>query len=193
MTDVAAKPEGLEKTSGIDVNVEALRDVHRALDAENVKSAEAALNKLHPADAADVIEQLSKEQVQALARLVPKALSGDILAELSDDVREDVVEVLDARQVADAIGELESDDALHVVEELDDAFRAEVLGEVAPEERAALESSLSFEEDSVGRLMQRELVALPLFFSTRQAIQSIRDAAEEDIPDTFYEIYVVDP
>ncbi|PHR62723.1 MAG: magnesium transporter [Robiginitomaculum sp.] len=193
MTSQTTQWDEATQTSGIEINVPALAAVCAALESDNAKAGEAALADLHPADAADVIEQLSGDQVRSLARLSPGLFSGEILSELSDDVREDVVDVLDARQVATAIGGLESDDAFQVVEELDDKFRAEVLDEVDPKDREALVTSLSFGEDSIGRLMQRELVALPLFYSVAQAIQSIRDAKEDDIPETFYEIYVVDP
>ncbi len=193
MTSQTIQRDEATETSGIEINVRALAAVSLALESGNAKAGEAALADLHPADAADVIEQLSRDQVRSLAGLAPNLFSGEILSELSDDVREDVVDVLDARQVADAIGDLESDDAFQVVEELDDKFRAEVLGEVDPKDREALETSLSFDEDSIGRLMQRELVALPLFYSAAQAIQSIRDANEDDMPETFYEIYIVDP
>ncbi|MBL4595090.1 MAG: magnesium transporter [Robiginitomaculum sp.] len=193
MSDIPPTSNKTDKRNGIEVDVRALRDLYRALDAHSESAAMAAIAELHPADAADVIEQLSSAQIRALARLIPVVFSGEILSELPDDVCETVVEELNARQIADAIGKLESDDALHLVEELDEGLRAEVLDEVTPKDRAAFENSLLFEEDSVGRLMQRELVALPLFYSAAQTIDSIRNAAADDIPESFYELYVVDP
>lgn len=182
-----------EQTSGVEINVAALEILVRALDENNLQAAKAALIDLHAADAADVIEQLSGEQVRHLATDFPTIFSGDVLAELAHDVLEDVVEILDAQTVANAICELQSDDAVQVVEELDDAFREQVLDAVTPKDREALVSSLSFQPDSVGRLMQREFIALPAFFSVGQAIKNIRETPDEDVPDRFFEIYVVDP
>jgi magnesium transporter len=193
MTDQTRHLEDHDQTSGVHINVGALDSLCAALETADQAKCELAIGDLHPADAADVIEQLSKDQVQSLAALAPMAIGGEILAELPDDVREDVVEILDAQTLANAIGELESDDALQVVEDLDEGFRKEVLGAVDPKDRQALESSLSFDEDSVGRLMQREFFAVPLFYTVQQTIDAIRVADDDDIPDTFYELYAVDP
>jgi len=185
--------DDMEQTGGINVNVEALDQLCEALASGNNKSGIAALADLHAADAADVIEQLSVDQIRQLAAAIPSVFTGEVLTELPDNLLENVVDILGAQTVAAAIGGLESDDALQVVEELDEKFRAEVLGAVNPKDREVLETSLSFDEDSVGRLMQHEFIALPVFFTAQQAIESIREAKDANIPETFYEIYVIDP
>ena len=193
MTEQSQHSKDREQTSGVDVNVDALALLFDALDKNDAGAGAAALADLHAADAADVIEQLPSDQLKQLAKTIPSVFSGEVLSELSDDLLEDVVEDLDAKTVADAIGELESDDAVQVVEDLDDDFRAEVLDEVDPKSRVALEHSLSFNEDSVGRLMQREFIALPKFFTAKQAVNAIRQMPKEQLPEIFYEVYVVDP
>ena len=101
-----------------------------------------------------------------------------------------------AADVAAAIGELDTDDAVEVIETLDDEAQQRVLEAVAPEDRIILEDGLTYPEESAGRLMQRELVAVPSYWSVGQTIDFMRDAAEsdgEELPDDFYDIMVVDP
>lgn len=148
-------------------------------------------NDLHPADAADILEQLTWEHQEALVRLAPEVLTGDVLAELNEDTRFDIINELEPEQVAEAILELDSDDMTMVVEELHPDLREKVLAEVPEDDRELLESSLAFEEDTAGRLMQREFVAAPRFWSVGQAIDHMRKAGE-DLPDMFFDIYVID-
>ena len=146
---------------------------------------------LHPADAADLLEQLSYEQQELIAALAPDVLTGDVLAELAEDTRADLVELLDPAHLAEAIMELDSDDMTMVVEELDPDVREQVLAGVPDQERERLESSLAFDEETAGRLMQREFVAAPIFWTVGDTIDHMREKAE-DLPDLFFEIFVVD-
>lgn len=193
MKDIIKQEADIDQTSGTEIDAVALEELCSSISNNDFKAAKIALSDLHAADASDVVEQLSNDQLRRLARLAPDIFTGEVLAELSDHVLEIIVGILDAKTVADAIAGLESDDAIQVVEELDAEFRNEVLKAVAPRERQALESSLLFAEDSVGRLMQREFVAVPAFYDVEQAINSIRQSDDITMPDTFYEIYVVDP
>lgn len=148
------------------------------------------LDGLHPADIADLIEQLNSEQQEELARIAPDILNGEVLANLQWDTRELVAAELDPAHLAAAIQELDSDDATLLVEELDDALREQVLAEVPEEDRAALESSLSFDEETAGRLMQREFVAAPDFWTVGHTIDHMR-AAGDELPELFFDVYVV--
>ncbi|WP_295694281.1 magnesium transporter [uncultured Maricaulis sp.] len=149
------------------------------------------LMPLHEADIADVLEQLSGNQQAALVELAPDIFTGEVLAELEPDSREVVMEYLDTAHLAAAIQELDSDDATEVVEEMDDETRAAVLAEISDSDREAVEQSLSFEDETAGRLMQREFVAAPEFWSVGHALDHMRDASE-DLPDTFHDLFVID-
>ena len=150
-----------------------------------------ALSDLHPAEFADEFEQLSPEARSDLVALMPEAITPDVLAELEDEVVEDILPLLPTEQLAEAIAELDGDDATQIVEEMDDAQREEVLDALAPDDRAELEEALAFDEDEVGRLMQREFVAAPLHWRVGDTIDHMRRAGE-GLPDKFYNIYVVD-
>jgi magnesium transporter len=147
---------------------------------------------LHPADAADLLEQLSWEQFESALRLSPKAFSPEILSELEDEHREEAIKLLPASQLAKAVTELESDDATLLVEQLDEQRREEVLAAVPDRDREEVLEGLSFDEETAGRLMQREFVCAPEHWTVGDAIDHLRAAGEDDLPDTFFEIYIVD-
>jgi magnesium transporter len=164
---------------------------HAVLEGNKVWLSE-TIEQLHPADASDLLEQLSTEDFETAVELLGGELPSEVLAELRDEYREDAVEVLSDKAVADAIDEMDSDDATAVLEDLDDERRERVLDELEPEDRAVLEANLIYEEDTAGRLMQREFLSAPEFWTVGQTIDFARDNAE-DLPTDFYEVYVVDP
>jgi len=152
----------------------------------------ARLDEMHPADASDLLEQLSADEFEAAVEMLGGELPSDILIELRDEYREDAVDLLSDAAVADALDALDSDDATAVLEDLDEDRRERILDEMAPTERAMLEANLVYPEKSAGRLMQREFLAAPEFWTAGQAIDFARNNADE-LPTDFYEIYVVDP
>lgn len=145
----------------------------------------------HPADIADIIEQLTWDHQQVIVELSPDIFTGDVLAELEEDTRFDIIHALEPLRVAEAIQDLDSDDMTMVVEEMEPDLRERVMAEVPDNDRELLETSLAFDEDTAGRLMQREFVAAPSFWTVGQAIDHMRKAGEE-LPDMFFDIYVVD-
>ena len=118
-------------------------------------------------------------------------LSGDVLAHVEDGIREELIAEIGAERAAEAIADMDSDDAVAVLEDLDAPRRAAILEAIPGAERAGMAESLAWPEDSAGRLMQRELVALPAFWTVGQTIDHMREA--RDLPSAFYEIYVIDP
>ena len=162
-----------------------------ALDHEDGAIIRDVLLGEHPADIADVLEALSEDQQSVLAELAPDVLTGEVLAELDDATREDLFDDLEPKQIAEALVDLESDDQIHVFEELDVGKREAVLAAVPAEDRESIEAALLFEEESAGRLMQREFVAAPRFWTVGHTIDHMRNAGEE-LPDQFFEIFIVD-
>ncbi|MEE2930420.1 MAG: magnesium transporter [Pseudomonadota bacterium] len=167
-------------------------EMREAIDAGAENWVRETLDAMHPADASDLLEQLSSERFEAVVDLLGGELPAEILIELRDEYREDAVEVMTDEAVVEALDELETDDATAVLEDLDEDRRERILEELEPQDRAVLEASFEFEEDTAGRLMQREFLAAPEFWSVGQTIDFARDNADE-LPTDFYEIYVVDP
>jgi len=114
-----------------------------------------------------------------------------VLAELEDEVVEDILPLLPSAQIAEAITRLDNDDATQIVEEMGVSQREIILDAIAPSDRAALEASLSFDKETIGRLMQREFVAAPPFWTVGNTIDHMR-ATGEALPDLFFNIYIVD-
>jgi len=150
-----------------------------------------SLEDLHPADFSDQLEELTSEQRAELLMRAPSLISGDILAELEDEVVEDILPYLPAVQIADAIKTIDNDDATQIVEEMEDKQREDVLEALEPVDRAALEASLAFDEETIGRLMQREFVAAPSFWTVGDTINHMRTTGEA-LPELFFNIYIVD-
>ncbi|MEM9495042.1 MAG: magnesium transporter [Pseudomonadota bacterium] len=146
---------------------------------------------LHPADIADLIGLLKDDDRRHLIDLAGDALSPEVLAELDNDLRESVIEIMAPKDVAEAVTELDTDDAAFILEELDEEKRAEILADVPLADRLAVRAALDYEEDTAGRLMQREFFAAPAYWTVGQIIDQLRGS--DDLPDLFYEVFVVDP
>ena len=170
---------------------EFVRAVLDAVNAGDPEGARALVEPLHPADIADLFEAVPQEERAPLASAIRDLLDADVFAELNDYVRDDLIEALDARQVADIASELDTDDAVAIIEDLDAEEQREVLRALDPDDRAAIEEALSYPEESAGRLMQRELIAVPEHWTVGDVLDYLR--ADEALTTDFWEVYVVDP
>jgi magnesium transporter len=110
---------------------------------------------------------------------------------MNDYVREGLLDEMEPQQVADIAGQLETDDAVALIEDLDRDDQQAVLERMEPDDRAAVEEALGYPEESAGRLMQRDLCAVPEHWTVGQVIDYVRST--EDLPDDFWEVFVVSP
>ncbi len=170
---------------------EFVRTISDSIDNRDALGFEFLTKDLHPADIADLIGLLRLEERAVLIEMLGGAVPPDVLAELDDDLRTSVVAAMGPERVAKAVAELDTDDAASVLEDLDEERRAEILAEVPLEERLVLRAALDYEEDTAGRVMQREFFATPGYWTVGQIIDRMRGA--EEVPDHFYEVFVVDP
>ena len=168
-----------------------VRQVQDCVEAGDAAGARALVAPLHPADIADLFELVPEGQRAPLAAAVSDLLDADVFAEMNDWVREGLLDALDAGQLADIAGDLETDDAVAIIEDLEADEQQAVLLQMEPDERAAIEQALSFPEESAGRLMQRDLVAVPEHWSVGQVIDYLRSG--EELATDFWEVFVVDP
>jgi magnesium transporter len=169
---------------------EFVRRVTAALEAGDGEATYDLVEPLHPADVADLFELLDREDRRALAAAITDLMSSDVIAELNDHVREDMIEALAPSAVAEIAGELDTDDAVQLIEDLDEEDRRAVLAELEPEDRAAIESALAYPEETAGRLMSREFVAVPEHLTVGDLIDFLRTGP--DLPAEFFEVFVVD-
>ena len=170
---------------------ELLRAIIDAVDAEDLVRLEALVVPLHAADKADLLEQMGAAQRRSVIEVLGPGIDAEILPDLDDAVLGDVRKELGVETFGRLVGRLSSDDAIEVVGDLDEAVRREVLEAVPASERRVVEQGLTFPEDSAGRLMRRDVVALPAFWNVGQTIDHLRSA--RDLPDEFYAVFIVDP
>ena len=168
-----------------------VRAVLDAVEAGADEEARALVEPLHPADLADLIELTPAEQRPALVAAIAERIDGDVLAEMNDWVRDGLMEALEPRQVATIAAELDTDDAVAIIEDLEPEDQREVLRALDPDDRAAIEEALSYPEESAGRLMQRELIAVPEHWTVGDVLDYLR--GHEELTTDFWEIFVVDP
>jgi len=162
-----------------------------AVDAGDDETARRLVEPLHPADVADLIELAASDEREGLVKALAGIVSPDVLAEMNEYVREGLLDELEPQQVADIAGQLETDDAVALIEDLDRDEQQAVLRAMEPDDRAAVEEALGYPEESAGRLMQRELCAVPEHWKVGQVIDYLRSTA--DLPNDFWEVFVVSP
>lgn len=170
---------------------EFVRAVLAAVEAGDAEAAREKVERLHPADIADLIELTPGDQRAALASAIADLIDGDVLAEMNDWVREELIDALEPHQVAHLTSDLDTDDAVAIIEDMEADEQQAVLRALDPDDRAAIEEALSYPEESAGRLMQRELIAVPEHWTVGDAIDFLR--ADDQLTTDFWEIFVVDP
>ncbi len=167
-----------------------VRKVREALEAGDDAEVYNLVEPLHPADIADLFELLEADERPALAKAITDLMGSEVFAELNDHVRELLVEALPAGEVADIAEQLDTDDAVAMLEDLDEDDQQAVLAEMEPEDRAVIEAALSYPEESAGRLMSRDFVAVPEHMTVGHLIDYLREG--RDIANEFWEIFIVD-
>lgn len=165
--------------------------VLEAMDSKEEETVRELVARLHYADLADLIERISPEERDELIDILGDDLPADAIAELDVAVRDDVFDEWNLDELAEVVSELDTDDAVMLVEELDEHEKKEVLEAIPEEDRSLIEEALSHPEDSAGRMMQREFVAAPEFWTVGETIDYVRSA--DVLPERFFNIFVVDP
>ena len=146
---------------------------------------------LHPADQADLLERLPTRSATALVRLLGDHLDAETLTYVDESTREAIIEAIGTDGLARQLQDLSTDDAITIIEELEQDDLRDVLAALSAEDRVLVEEGLSFPEDSAGRLMQREIVTVPSFWTVGQTIDFLRSG--KSAIENFYLIFVTDP
>ena len=153
--------------------------------------ARALVAPLHPADRADLLERLPAQQAAALVLTLGDGLDAHTLAFLDENTRDEIVDVMGVAALARQLPALDTDDAVNIIEELEKGEIEDVLAALPAEDRVLVEEGLAYPEDSAGRMMQREIVTVPSFWTIGQTIDFLRSSQFGDTD--FYLIFVVDP
>jgi len=197
MAETLAEPEVSEDSLPVQaedllgLNPDVIRNAIVALDSNDGAAILEIVEPLHPAEVADLIEMLRGAMRTQLVELLRPGFDPEVLAELDEIVRDEVAEQLGTETLAKAIAALDSDDALTLISTLEETKQRRVLHAISFALRSMLEEGLAFPEESAGRLMQREFVAVPAFWTVGEVIDFLRES--DDLPDDFYDVFVVDP
>ncbi|MBT3556467.1 MAG: magnesium transporter [Rhodospirillales bacterium] len=189
-----AKEQG--DSPSFELDTDQVDEIVDALDAADFAAVRKLCAPLHYADVADLLEWLSTADRLRLLDVLGDDLDHDSLAELDDNVRDEILEHWGLDNIVQAVTNLDSDDAVDFIEDLDEENKRKVLDAIPAEDRTFILESLKYPEDSAGRLMQRELVTVPEFWTVGKTIDFMRQSAEDapdSLPEFFYDIYVVDP
>lgn len=173
------------------LSVAFVREIDRALEAEEFDSIRPVISELHLADLAELFNVLPSVRREALSQLISSRFDPELLTYLKPEIRDELLEYLGTAKSAEAIAQLETDDAVHVIEDLSKAELQEILEAVPEEAREDIIESLSYPENSAGRLMRRDGVCVPEFWTVGNAIDYLRNSL--DLPEDFYNIFVMDP
>ena len=191
-----------EKDAAAPAPAVAMRDEDGALRAEFVEHVAQAIGEddstalrglvgdLHAADLGDVIEALEPELRPRLVIQLGRDFDFLALTEVDATIREAILKELGAAAVADGVRELESDDAVAILADLPQDEQTEILEQLPARERVTLARILLYPENSAGRRMQTEFIAVPPTWTVGQTIDHLRETPDE--PDRFWELYCVD-
>jgi magnesium transporter len=164
--------------------------ISRAVEASDVPQLRALAGDLHESDLGDLIEALQADERPRLVELLGTDFDFTALTEVDDTVREEILEELPNEIVAEGVRDLESDDAVRILEDLPEEDKAEILKQLPEDERQELARGLEYPEESAGRRMQTDFVAVPPDWTVGQTIDHARE--DSDLPDDFYSIFVTD-
>lgn len=168
-----------------------LAQIGAAIADRDTRTLKEYVDRLHQSELGDLLEALQPEQRRALVDLLGKDFDFSALTEVDDAIRQEIVDGMPNEQIAEAVQELDSDDAVYILEDLDREDREEILQRLPFTERVRLRRSLDYPEETAGRRMQTEFVAVPPFWTVGQTIDYMRE--DQNLPDRFSQIFVIDP
>lgn len=180
-----------ESTAVYGIQDEQVEETIQALNEENTDHIFRILDGLNAASTADLYEHLDEERRDRIIEVAPDYFTPNFFSELEAGLQTDTLAKLSPSKVAEIISDLDSDDALDLIVDLDEDFQKQIIRKLSPKNRIVLEEGLNFPEESAGRLMQREFVAIPQFWTVGKTIDYLR--ADTDLPEDFSDIFVITP
>jgi len=172
------------------IEIKFLENIRFLLNSNNKSILHESLQNLHVADIADLLERLNYEERYRILFFLKKTLDASVIQYITDDIKDDIVKILGPKVVAEGVSELKSDDAVNLIEDLNRDEQKVILRNISYKNRALIKETLAYPEDSAGRLMQKEVVCVPLNFTIVQTIKYIQLISHK-LPEEFYNVYVL--
>ena len=180
----------IDKKVNFEFNKEFINVFNKKIKDNDAEYLNKALKEQHPADSADIIENLSSENRSKLIELEGFNVEPEIFIELNESIQTEIFILLSIQSIANILKHLESDNALKILENLDESKKNFVLDKLSPKDRFILQEGLSYPEDSAARIMQRKFTTIPSNWQVGQTIDYLRE--NKDLPEEFLEIFIVD-
>jgi magnesium transporter len=165
------------------------KKIEKLVEKNKLHKIQRLLADVHPADIADILDQLPSEQASIVFDLLPITTASEVLDETGSLVRQELLDKVDDEKLADLLEELPMDDAAEFLEDLSDEQADRLIGLMKPEDRAEVEELLSHDEDTAGRLMTRNVAALRRFWTVDETLVYLRSLEETE---AIHYLYVVD-
>ena len=163
-----------------EITNELLANITSYIEASNDKPIIALFEEMHYADVAEILDELSFNDIIYIIKLIDSEKTSAVLMELDEDIREKILQKLSAKEIAEEVEELDSDDAADIIGELSEERQEAVMSQIEDEEHVKeIEELLTYDEDSAGGLMAKELVKVNENWNVLKCVREMRSQAEE--------------
>ncbi len=174
-----------------EINKEFLEKIESLIEIKDDKTLMSLLSEEHPADIAEIMDELGLNEATYLFKLLDPELSAEALLEIDEDDREKILQNLSAEEIADEIDEMDTDDAADILSELSEERATRVISEIEDDDHAKdIVDLLQYEEGTAGSLMAKELVKVKETWLIPTCVRNMRSQAQEVT--RVHSIYVVD-
>lgn len=171
------------------LNIPPIEEIEQMVADGRLDQLQSLLTRIHPADIAELLEELETETAVTVFELLPIEIASEVLDETGSQIRQELVEKVDDERLADLLDELPMDDAVEFLEDLPDEISDRLIGLMEPEEAAEVQELLAYEEETAGRLMTRDVVALRRQWTVSETFDYLRSLEDAE---TLHYLYVVD-
>lgn len=163
-----------------------------ALHNEDWLTVEKEALELEPADVAQLLEKSNRDDARTLVKHLHGIIDSEVFTYLNHQRLKDLFTVLSSREIGSIIADLDTDDAISLLEDIPQDERREILRHVNTSVSSLVEEGLTYPEESAGRLMQRDILAVPQFWTVGKALDYMQ-AMRDELPEQLYDLFIVDP
>ena len=172
---------------------EFMEDLHEIIARRDVELGRRLLRDLHPADIAELFEQIDIADEGFVESLLDREVAAEVLMELDEDDRSRLLEQMPKKEIAETLELLDTDDAVDLIQELDEEDRDEIIAHIEDVEQAGdIIDLLRYDDDTAGGLMGTEMIVVKENWSMQECVKEMRTQAEAEGMDEIYNVYVVD-
>ena len=180
----------ISNTNSIGITSQTVSDIVTYVDNNKKEKVISLLNKIHPADAADVLEMLSEEYRKNVIFILSDKFPAETLPSMNVPILISIIEYFSLEHLIKMLSTLDTDDVTYVLEVCDEELRKKVLLGMPNDLKRLIKKSLNYSEDSAGRIMQTDYVSVPVNWTIGKVIDYLR--LSKAVPDEFYALFAVD-